>query len=342
MSVTAQQSLRTLFVWAILAGILGACDALAPYNPTPVAIVITNIPTITPSPTVTPSPTATLTPVPTFTPFVTPSATPFPCTASAGEVIEFRTNPSAIVNENLRYLVYLPPCYIETGRRFPTVYLIHGASYREQQWGDIGLIRALDEGILNGTLAPMLVVMPYFGVIGQENAFPPAPSYERVILEELMPSVELYFCTLNNRASRAIGGISRGGFWAYSIAMRHPDLFGKVGGHSAYFPNDTRLIPAPFNPLELALNDDALRQAVQARDVRLYLDNGANDSSSGSLQLFSSRLTARGIPHTYVVHPIGEHNNDYWSAHVGEYAAFYAEGWEKDYNRLPSCAEQSP
>ncbi len=327
-------------LWAVILGLLVGCDALAPYDPTPVAVIITNVPTNTPNPTITPSPTATRTPVPTLTPDYTPTVTPFPCLSQAGEVIEFRTNPSAIANENLRYLVYLPPCYFETGRRFPVVYLIHGASYREQQWGDIGLTTALDNGILGGTLAPMVVVMPYFGVVGQDNTFPPDRSYERVILEELFPSIERDFCTLNTRMYRAIGGISRGGFWAYSIAMRHTDLFSKVGGHSAYFPNDTRLIPPPFNPLEIALNDEQF--VAQKGYLRMYLDNGARDSSAGSLQLFSSRLSSKGIPHTYVVHPIGEHNNDYWGAHVSEYMTFYGDGWGKDYALLPSCAEPSP
>src|SRR5262245_37839363 len=133
----------------------------------------------------------------------------------------------------------------------------------------------------------MILVMPYYGQIGQANSFPPDPSYETVILEELLPAIERDLCTWNDRDHRAIGGISRGGFWAFSIAMRHPDVFGIVGGHSAFFPNDTNEIPAPFNPLELALNSNFL----QAAKLRMYLDNGANDSSGPSQQLFSSRLT---------------------------------------------------
>jgi len=313
------------------------CDPLAPYNPTPIAIVVTNPPTQTPTPTHTPIPSPTATLTPTQTPVPTTVVTPFPCEEEKGQIIEFKTNESAIANENLRYRVYTPPCYFQTGRRFPLVILLHGLSYREQQWEQLGLIDILNTNILNGSLAPMLVAMPYLGEIGQLNQFPPQPSYEWVVLEELLPALERDFCVWEDAAHRGIGGISRGGFLAYSIGMRHPDMFGNLGSHSGFYPN-TADIPAAFNPLELALNSSALQEA----GLRLYMDNGASDSAGPSQQLLSSRLTQRGIAHTYVVNATGEHDNDYWSAHVSEYLDFYAEMWERDYNRLPSCAEPSP
>lgn len=329
-----------VFVCVGICMLLVACDGLARYEPTPVALVITGIPSLTPLPTITQTPTLTRTPLPTATAYVTITPTPFPCDETAGQIINFKDNLSAIADENIRYLVYVPPCYFQTQKRFPAVYLFHGLSYREQQFLDLGIENALNIGILNGTLAPMIVVMPYLATIGQVDQFPPDPSFERVILEEILPDVERNFCTISNREHRAIGGISKGGFWAYSIAMRHPDLFSKVGGHSAYFPNDPVSIPPPFNPLELASDDTALLDA--STRLNMYLDNGASDASGRSEQLFSSRLTERGIPHTYIVNPIGEHNNDYWSAHIGEYVAFYGEGWQTQYAQLPSCTEASP
>lgn len=325
----------------VIGAVSVACEPLTPlqYNPTPVAIVITDEPTLTPIPSATPTPTITPTPTPTATPDYTPTPTPFPCDDEAGQVIDFTDNRSENGNgENLRYRVYVPPCYFGAGVRFPVVYLLHGLSYREQQWEDLGMLSALDEGILQGRLAPMILVMPYLGNLGQANSFPPGRSYEGFILDELMPQIERNFCTITRPQERAIGGISRGGFWAYSIAFRHPDLFGIVGGHSAFFPNNLNQVPAPFSPLEIAQNDPDLPDM----GIRMYLDNGANDSSGPSQQLFSSRLSARGIAHTYVVHPTGEHDNSYWSRHVAEYLDFYGRHWERDYNGLPACDQPSP
>ncbi|MFW5748354.1 MAG: alpha/beta hydrolase [Chloroflexota bacterium] len=314
--------------------LLAACDPMAP-QPTPVAVVISPLPsaTATERPTSTPSPTPT--PAPTQTPFVQPTPTAFPCDEDTGRIESFNTFPSAVAGgENLRYLVYVPPCYVETQARFPVVYLLHGLSYREQQWEDIGAITALEQGIRLGVLPPMILVMPYFGTLGQRNSFPPDASYETHILEELIPAVESQFCVWEDRAYRAIGGISRGGFWAYSIALRNPDVFGAVGGHSAFFPNDPREVPPAFDPVSIATNSSLLTEV----DLRMYLDNAAADSAGLSQQRLSDRLRERRIPHTYVINPLGEHNNDYWSAYVSEYLEFYGRDWPRSYDALPSCA----
>lgn len=55
---------------------------------------------------------------------------------------------------------------------------------------------------------------------------------ENVFLTEFMPLLESTYRV--DTAQRAIGGISRGGSWAYEIAFRHPQLFRAVGGHSAF------------------------------------------------------------------------------------------------------------
>ena len=325
-----------LYGWlmGLILGGITACDPLAAPLATPQTIIVTAIPSDTPPPTVTPTftPTSTFTPTPDFT----PTPTLAPCLSAGGQVQEFSENFSEVAQENLRYRVYLPPCYTESMRRFPTLYLLHGASYTEKQWQDIGTIEAMEQGLRLGVLSPFIIVMPYWGTIGNLNSFPPNDSYETVLLQELLPSIERDFCTLRNRDHRAIGGISRGGFWALSVAMRFPDLFGSVGGHSAAL--DATSSPPEHNPLDLARNAPFLDDAT----FRIYLDNGADDFAGLSLQTFSGRLTQRQIPHAYVIHPTGGHDEAYWSSHIGEYLEFYSKSWEQSLASLPSCLDPSP
>lgn len=325
--------MRRLSVLFLLLLIGAACEPLAPV-PTPQVIIVTPVPSSTPLPTATPA--ATRTPLPTPTPDYTPTPTVMPCESDGGTMLAFDDFRSETAGENLRYRVYLPPCYLEAQKRYPYAILLHGQGTNELQWDRIGIDEALDQGIRLGAVAPMILVMPYTGSIANRDVFPPNPSYETVILEELVPAIERDFCTWNQPAYRAIGGISRGGFWAYSIAMRHPDIFGKAGGHSAVF--DENNAPAAFNPLDLALNASFLEEA----NLRMYLDNAANDLAGTGQQLFSSRLSSRGIPHTYLIHPLGDHSDDYWQAHVSEYLAFYARDWPRSIAELPSCLEASP
>ncbi len=327
--------MRRLILPLILFLLVCACDPLAPViAPTPQIIIVTPSASDTPIPTPTHLP--TVTPLPSPTPQDTATPTALPCLTSGGQIIPFDDFRSPTAGENLRYRVYIPPCYLETQKRYPYVILLHGLQENELQWGKLGIQQALDQGITLGALAPMIVVMPNMGAIGTRNTFPPNPSYETVVLKELMPAIERDFCTWNNRDHRAIGGISRGGFWAFEIAMRHPDIFGIVGGHSASF--DPGNAPASFNPLELALNATFLANA----NLRMYLDNGADDPAGTNLELFSSRLSSRGIAHTYIISPTGSHDADYWTAHLQDYLTFYAHDWPTQIDALPSCLQPSP
>lgn len=324
--------IRNVWLLALLL-MLVACEPLAP-APTPQVIIVTPIPSSTPLPTATTP--ATRTPLPTLTPDYTATPSPFPCEAEGGTMIAFDEFRSEVSGENLRYRVYIPPCYLETEKRYPYAILLHGQATTELQWDRLGIDEALDQGIRLGAVAPMIIVMPYTGSIANRDVFPPDPSYESVILDELAPAIERDFCTWNDPQYRAIGGISRGGFWAFSIAMRHPDIFGRAGAHSAVF-TETNAPPA-FNPLDLALNASFLEEA----DLRLYLDNAANDPAGRNQELLSSRLSARAIPHTYLIHPVGDHSDDYWQAHVTEYLDFYTDDWPRDLGDLPTCREASP
>lgn len=335
MNSKLSSSIVSLLSLTLLVVFLTACDPLAPVPTiTPQIIIVTPEHTATPIETPTPLPTAT--DAPTSTPEATATATPFPCEAEGGQVFDFDDFESEVAGEDLPYRVYVPPCYLETQKRYPVVYLFHGLTYNEDQWEDIGIIEALDQGIRLRAAAPMILVMPDFGSIGIDNTYPPDPSFETYVLEELMPAVQRDFCTWNERTYRGIGGISRGGFWAFSIGLRHPDIFGKLGGHSATFT--TNNAPSANNPLELALNASFLQEA----NLSMYLDNAASDPAGGNLELFSSRLSSRGIQHTYIINPTGDHNNDYWASHITEYLSFYGSGWPRETNQLPSCLEPSP
>jgi enterochelin esterase-like enzyme len=318
---------------AIMCGVLlaAACEPLVP-TPTPQVIVITATPS--PGPTITA--TLTLTPTSSVTDTPTPTASPTTpaCVETAGQVIVFDTFESAIAGRNMPYRVYVPLCYFQTQRRYPVVYLIHGASNDDTHFQDIGLPETLDRGLELGIYPPMIVVMPYGAQLLPNDDFPPDPSMETFMLDELIPRIEQDLCVWEDRQHRAIGGISRGGFWALSIAMRHPEEFGAVGGHSAAL--DTDITPDAFNPIDLALNAPFLDT------LRIYLDNAAGDPVRPEVEQLSNNLVQRQIPHQYVINPLGNHDDAYWAAHMADYLTFYADDWPRDADALPSCLEPSP
>lgn len=332
------KAILTLIVFTSL--VSTACDPLGNAAQV-IALAPTRIPTPTPlTPAVTlatlpprtPDTIATLTdaPNPTDVPFDATTTAASICIDQHGQVLDTAFK-SKIARQDVAYRVYLPPCYWQTSRRYPYVILLHGSDGDQTEWTDrLHIDEALDQGIASGVLPPMILIMPNGGDLQNTNIFGDA-SFEALVLSELTPAIEQNFCTWNAREGRAIGGISRGGFWAYEIGLRHPQEFSAIGGHSAFF--DPTNAPPAYNPLNLA-------QSVKfspGLQPRLWLDAGRNDYARPNIEMFAQTLSARHIDPGYTLYPIGEHTDSYWAAHVSDYLAFYGQTWPHDPSELPSC-----
>ena len=197
--------------------------------------------------------------------------------------------------------VYLP-CF-RIGEYLPYLIFLHGSNKDDRHLLELGLEAAAP---------PFAVIMPFGEDEANTNEFGER-SWGRVVYD-LINTVEHTFPLDSTR--RAIGGISRGGFWAYQIGLTHPEMFRAIGGHSAFF--DLNHAPPDANPLDLALT------LTPQTSPALYLDRGAEDYAAPGLDIMDARLRRADIPHTYVVNPTGEHNDDYWRAHLSEYLDFYA------------------
>jgi poly-gamma-glutamate synthesis protein (capsule biosynthesis protein) len=251
------------------------------------------------------------------------------CDETGGRV-EQPTYDSALLGQTMRYSVYLPPCYDTSRLHYPVIYLMHGSASDDTHWLNLGLLDAADRGILQYRLPPFVAVLPYGDWIANENWFN-VSSWANVFLTELMPDAESHYRIDARRETRAIGGISRGGFWAFNIALLHPELFSILGGHSAFF--DEHHAPPEQNPLDLALT------APNAETLRIALDRGHDDYAQVNLDLMHSRLTARGLAHTYTIYPEGQHEDRYWASHIAEYLQFYTADWAMP---TPELVEESP
>jgi enterochelin esterase-like enzyme len=232
--------------------------------------------------------------------------------------------PSTVQGFDQRYRIYLPPCYGQQDRLYPALYLFPGNIYDERHWSDLGLNEAADAGIAAGTLPPFVIVMPNDGEISDVTSGGDW-SFEGVVLSDLIPFVEDQYCVWAAKPGRAIGGISRGGYWSLEIGFRHPELFASVGGHSpAIFADNYPM----FNPLTTGTDPKLL-------GLPIYMDIGEGDwLREGAFDLHDNMLAA-GIPHEWHLNP-GVHNDAYWSEHLAEYLAWYASHWP-DADAYPSA-----
>jgi enterochelin esterase-like enzyme len=270
-------------------------------------------------------PTQTATPAQMQAPTASPTATATPC-QGAGEVVA-GSFPSATAGGNHRYRLYLPPCYQEDGRVYPALYLFAGNIHNEGKWTELGMVAAAEAAIAAQEIAPMLIVMPDGGWLANETSGGPG-SYETLVLSELVPHIEATTCAWREPAGRAIGGLSRGGYWALEIAFRFPDRFASVGGHSAALL-DTFAGP-DVNPQQTALTSEL-------GALRIYLDIGVEDHVRANTIRLHDDMEAAGIAHEWRLSE-GRHNDEYWSNHAADYLRWYAAPWSLNRSDYPPCA----
>ncbi len=136
--------------------------------------------------------------------------------------------------------------------RFPVVYLLHGGDDDYTSW-----TRETDvEDLTRNSEA--LIVMPDAGRNGYySDWFAGKPRWETFHIRELVPLIERAY---RGSSSRAVIGISMGGFGALVYAGRHPGMFRYAAAMSSYVDL--------FEPsVLLALHLGSQREGIDIKDV---------------------------------------------------------------------------
>ena len=146
--------------------------------------------------------------------------------AFAGAIQEFRYHSAALDREQVAE-VYLPGGD-PPGDGWPVLYLLHGLDGAATDWQTIGGIgKTLDRLIAQHTIRPLVVVMPPGGnswYVDSADIKGPG-NYGTAISRDLPTAVEAAFQVGRDRAHRAIGGLSMGGFGALRFALSEPERY---------------------------------------------------------------------------------------------------------------------
>ncbi len=62
-------------------------------------------------------------------------------------------------------------------------------------------------------------------------------------------------------------------------------------------------------------------------DLRIYMDIGSDDYLRTNVIILHEAMVAMGREHTWLLND-GAHEQAYWEAHLADYLAWYATGWE--------------
>lgn len=143
--------------------------------------------------------------------------------ARAGELVadSFKSNS---LGRDYKMQVYLPDGYKDKPGPYPVIYLLHGASGDENDWTVKGGARETLDGLIKrGLIRPSVAVMPGNGTSWWVNGA--VDKAETALMEELIPHVEARYKVAKDRAGRAIGGLSMGGYGSLNLALKHPERF---------------------------------------------------------------------------------------------------------------------
>ena len=238
-----------------------------------------------------------------------------------------------------RARVLLPRGYEDSDRRYPVLYLLHGADAAANFWTIADIERLVGD-------RELIVVMPdgdtgfYSDWFDGGKGEP--PRWETFHIEELIPWVDEGFRTIADRGARAIAGNSMGGLGALLYAAHHPDLFALA----ASFSGPVQVEPAPIAEVLADTGRDpqlvgeiwgpypeqaerwrrhnpvAIAADLEGTEVVLVSGNGRLPGRAKVLSpveevigemnaALDRRLDQLGIEHTYVAGP-GIHDVRYW------------------------------
>jgi enterochelin esterase family protein len=225
-----------------------------------------------------------------------------------------------------RMTIYTPAGYESGKGRYPVLYLLHGMGGDEEAWAATGRVaEIMDNLIARGEAEPMIVVMTngctkHVSAPGYSHEGMWAPymtgsmdgSFERMF-PSIVGWVDEHYRTLDRAKSRAIAGLSMGGFHSMQISKEYPAMFDYVGLFSAaIFRGEAGV--STYDNLEAKLE----RQFKEG--VSLYwIAIGKEDFLYDENVRYRELLDAKGYAYTYRESEDG-HVWRNWRIYLSEFA----------------------
>lgn len=232
---------------------------------------------------------------------------------------------SAALDRKMKYRILLPCLYQAGSRRFPVLYLLHGLYGDYLNWDTLTNVERYAQKY------ELIVVMPDAGDSWYTNsATDPKDKFEDYIAKDLVAEIDGKFRTLRDRHSRAIAGLSMGGYGALKIALRYHGDFAFGGSLSGALnaPGDLgdkrpefrdqllKVFGPPGSAVRADNNVFSLLRNASAKDLPyFYLASGNADDFLPVNRDLAAQLSSQAAPYEYH-ETAGGHAWDYWDRSV--------------------------
>jgi len=240
--------------------------------------------------------------------------------------------PSKTAGFDRRLTVYTPAGYETSKAKYPVLYVLHGIGGDEDAWVTQGrATQILDNLIARGEAKPMIVVFtngniaceaaPLENADGYVNPTMSLPKTMEGTFESAFPEVVKFidsrYRTIAKKQSRAICGLSMGGFHTLYITLNNPDMFNYSGMFSAAIGTGSE--QAASGHPEIYQNfDSKLATYFSKKPALLWIGIGKTDFLIQSNNEFRAKLDAAGYPYKYM-ETDGGHIWKNWRIYLSEF-----------------------
>ncbi len=255
-----------------------------------------------------------------------------------GDIRVHKNFHSKILDNDRDVLVYLPPGYDATkNRRYSILYLHDGQNLFDgatsfipgQEWRIDETAQAL---IAAAKIEPLIIVGVYNNK-DRINEYTPAADvkykvggkadlYGRMLVEELKPFIDAQYRTKKDGRHTGLGGSSLGGLASLYLALKYPNVFGRVAvvSPSVWFANKQIVRYVEALPKKQA--------------VRIWMDVGTKEGSTAEeaqqtvdgARLLKETLVKKGWKvgkdFNYLEAAGATHNEGAWAARVESILTF--------------------
>jgi enterochelin esterase-like enzyme len=215
---------------------------------------------------------------------------------------------SKTVGTTRKALIYTPPGFSKN-KNYPVLYLLHGIGGDEKEW----LIHGHPEVILDNLYAenkiePMIVVLPNGRAMKDDRAVgnifdsvkvQAFATFEKDLLNDLIPFIEANYPAMKDREHRAVAGLSMGGGQSLNFGLGNLDKFAWIGGFSS--------APNTKSPEALLTDPGNAKKKLKL----LWISCGDNDRLITISEQTHNYLKQNNVPHIYYIEP-GLHDFKVW------------------------------
>ncbi len=250
---------------------------------------------------------------------------------------EYRTFRSAVLGQEVSFLVWLPPGYTEQTKRYPVIYWLHGMG-GNQRGGATQFVPQIAAAIKDGVLPPCIVVsvngmVRSFYCDSTDGKIP----MESVIIKDLLPHVDATYRTIAQREGRIIEGYSMGGYGAAHLGFKYPELFGTVIINAGALIDPTLTNIPKDGPMFGVFGEDnarrvaehpftlARKNAALLRATHIRIGCGSEDGLRALTRQLPPLRTEPGLEHAFEIVPGVAHDPPRYFRELGtKVYAFHA------------------